>query len=79
MNFLRDTAFLNVAINVIILVLVIFANKEALRRLSKLLRILDNGAYFDCPYYQDSAEKVLKSAEISKLKGGETHGRSNER
>jgi hypothetical protein len=51
-NFLTNVSVLTFALNALIFIVVLFANKEALSRLRKLLKILDNGSFHDCPYYK---------------------------
>ena len=76
MEFLRNTAFLNFAINAIILIFVVFANKEALARLRRLINLFDNGGFRDCPYYELELRKARRKFT---RKGVTNYGRSNER
>ena len=60
-------------INAIILIVVLLLNKEELLRIRKLIDILTNGGYRDCPLYKEKTLQGLrKSLQENDKKGGET-------
>lgn len=61
-------------LNALILILVVAFNKEALRRVKNIIDILSNGAYSNCPFYQDAiagGRRKLDKIVTSNSKGGE--------
>lgn len=55
MNLIQILGYFNFVISAVIFIFVLFANKVEITRLRKLLEILDNGGWRNCPYYQQSA------------------------
>ena len=55
MDFTQVIGYFNFVISAVIFVFVLFANKTEIGRLRKLLEILDNGGWRNCPYYKQSA------------------------
>ena len=51
------TPFLNFVLNAFVVVLLLLFSKESLRRIRKILNILDNGGYRDCPHYADQRQQ----------------------
>jgi hypothetical protein len=47
------TILFSLVLNCIILLSVMLLNKEGLERIRKILELLSNGGYRDCPHYSD--------------------------
>lgn len=79
MDALNTVEFLNFVVNAVIIISLLLLNRESLKRVRKVLDILTNGGYRDCPFFVDQRpvgrrrydENRLQEQLESKEKGGE--------
>ena len=60
--------FLNVVLNSLVVIVLLAFSRRSLERIRRILDLLNNGGFRDCPYYADQRDEGRRWYDSNKIK-----------